>query len=257
MLVATGRVGTSLELSNTVEYIDLSSSTKRCIGVGSNTLPAYLLGAVGGVGVGGLPKICGGRSGSGPSLIGAAVTNACNLLNITSKVWTGTTALPNAVESAAASTSPYPSAAIFVTGGSGAYGTLYASSQSLANLAWTPKPSLPIPLAGHCQVQLTTTTVLVIGGATNSNNLYSRATYILNTVTNTWTAGPQLAIGRNSHSCARILTDGAPNKYSTIVVGGLISPGTTASVEILDDGATAWRAGPSFPMGINSMFFLD
>ena len=255
MLVATGQVGSSGGASNTVEYIDLSSTSTTCIGTGSNTLPVYLYGAVGGVGTGGMPKICGGWSG--PNWYRAAVTNACNVLNTNSNVWSGTTALPNSVGFAAASTSPYPSASIFVTGGgSGSIQVISTSSQSLANLVWTSAPSLPLPLWKHCQVQLNTTAVLVIGGGTTIFNRYFSTTYILNTVTNKWTAGPQLAIGRLQHSCARILTDGTPNKYSTIVVGGIIGINNqvTASVEILDDGATAWRAGPSFPMSMNLNF---
>ena len=58
------------------------------------------------------------------------------------------------------------------------------------------------------------------------------------------------------HSCARILTNGSPNLYSTIVVGGSGIPGPMASVEILDDGAAAWRAGPTFPISINSNVYM-
>ena len=224
MLVATGFTSPSA-VTNTIEYIDLSSTTTKCTGFGSNTLPLYLNGAVGGLGVAGLPHICGGfPDASGSSL---TATNACYVGN--GNGWAAASALPNAVGAAAVSASPFPAAAFFVTGGMTMTPSLqfnyYSATQSVGYGVWTSIPSLPVGLAFHCQVQLSATTVMVIGGATQSSTGYSSVTYLFSTQTNKWTTGPPLAKGRETHACARILTDGTANKYSTIVVGGFVAGG--------------------------------
>ncbi len=66
--------------------------------------------------------------------------------------------------------------------------------------------------------------------------------------------GPSLKTRRHSHSCGKIFTNAGKTRYSIVAAGGFLQLGTstpaTSSVEILDDGATAWRNGPNLPADI-------
>jgi hypothetical protein len=108
-------------------------------------------------------------------------------------------------------------------------------------------PSLPVSSSVNCMVLLNSTTVILIGGS-QDDHLYSRDTYLFNTASNNqeWVKGPRLQHDHEGHSCARIRTDSTNNQFSVIVVGGYFA---SKSVEVLDQGATEWRDGPSLKRG--------
>ena len=64
-------------------------------------------------------------------------------------------------------------------------------------------PPMPDPLWTHCTVYINTTTFMVIGGSKPGLDA-SDKTYYYFSETRTWTEGPTLLRGRNSHSCGRI-----------------------------------------------------
>ena len=61
-----------------------------------------------------------------------------------------------------------------------------------------------------------------------------------------WVAGPKLLAGRQLHRCGKLQKESGSSQESVIVAGGY---GRT-SVEILDNGASEWRTGPSLPYNI-------
>jgi len=104
-------------------------------------------------------------------------------------------------------------------------------------------PSLPVSSSENCMVLLNSTTVILIGGSQDGHS-YSRDTYLFNTASNNqeWVKGPRLQQNHEGHSCGRIRKDSSSNQFSVIVVGGYFASGF---VEVLDEGATKWRYGPS------------
>jgi hypothetical protein len=89
---------------------------------------------------------------------------------------------------------------------------------------------------------------MLIGGSTGLTP-WSEKTFVLSTNNLTWNVGPPLSVGRYGLSCSRIKRDSQSTSYSSIAVGGF-NGNVLAIVEILDDGATAWRNGPFLPYGI-------
>ena len=72
-------------------------------------------------------------------------------------------------------------------------------------------------------------------------SLFSAKTYYFNHITNTWTDGPNLKIGRSQHK-ARVIKDKGNNQEHIVVVGGqFLLP--TNTVEILFQGQKTWTAG--------------
>jgi hypothetical protein len=61
-------------------------------------------------------------------------------------------------------------------------------------------PIMPTSVKEFCQVQVNSTTLLFVGGRL-ANNKYYMDTLFYNLVTNIWTVGPKLNVGRYHHSC--------------------------------------------------------
>ena len=114
---------------------------------------------------------------------------------------------------------------------------------------------LPHAVGLHCMVLLNSTTVVIIGGW-QAGYPDSPHTYFFNTENEKWTRGPGLLRGRIAHSCGKLRKDSGSSEMSIIVAGGLFSI-FLSSVEILDFGATEWRAGPSLPSGIQGASMVE
>ena len=54
-------------------------------------------------------------------------------------------------------------------------------------------------------------------------------------------------MARLGHGCGRIVQDAASDMFSTIIAGGNANGYRANQVELLDDGASSWRYGPSLP----------
>ena len=105
--------------------------------------------------------------------------------------------------------------------------------------------SLPVTIYAHCMVFVNSTTVMIIGGIQNGVG-DSPNTFYFNTENEKWVAGPKLLSGRQQHSCGKLQRESGSSQESVIVAGGY----GTKSVEILDNGASEWRTGPSLPYEI-------
>ena len=110
-------------------------------------------------------------------------------------------------------------------------------------------PPVPFRFFISCMVYLNATTVMLIAGW-QGDTTYSPSTYVMNAKILAWQQGPTINVGRLGHGCGRIVQGVASEKYSTIIAGGT-NGGLLNQVEILDDGATSWRYGPSLPVATN------
>lgn len=238
MLVALGLSNTGAV--NDVEIIDLKDPNLYC-----QNLPAFpkqTYGAIGGLGLQNEPFICGGNSPSND------FNQECYSYQPNS--WSESFRLNDkrSFASAAVSTTPNELVKIIVTGGKSDLATLN-SFEALSTHGWTTYwPRLPTTMMAHCSVLIKSTTLMLIGGSTGVTP-WSDKTYVLRTNNFTWNDGPPLSVGRYGLSCSRIKRDSQGTSYSSIAIGGS-NGNVLAVVEILDDGATAWRNGPFLPYGI-------
>ena len=213
------------------EVIDLESITNVCENI--VPFPVIVAGAVGGLGLDGRPLICGGFDNPN-----------CYSYDYNGWIQTFTMIQPKR-DFSAASKSPYPYTSLLVTGGYIPGQIIHDSSEVLTQTGWIQTPSMPAALENHCMVKVNTTTVMIIGGYSNSSS--SPSTFYFNVDSETWIEGPPLNIARRFHSCGLIRKTG---KSSIIVIGGITNYVYLQSVEILDDGSTQWRYGPDFKFGI-------
>ena len=139
--------------------------------------------------------------------------------------------------------SPFQNNSLLVTGGE-----IFPTQnfdEVMVEGKWQVSPvSLPLPIKEHGMVLINSSTVIVLGGYF-SDNLNS--TYILNSEFPRWIEGPQMQDPRAFHSCGLVPQGPFSTQLSIIVAGG--TPGSMASVEILDEGSNQWRRGPDLPIG--------
>ena len=124
--------------------------------------------------------------------------------------------------------------------------------------------SLPVPLAGHCAVQLNSSHTFIAGGAVQglagfeeSANFSSRA-WILDE--SGWTPIGHLNQARSIHACSTVM-NGA-GELEVLVVGGigLSKVGTRMildSVEIYNVNTKKWRNGPKTSLPLFGAGFLE
>jgi hypothetical protein len=117
---------------------------------------------------------------------------------------------------------------------------------------WFPI-ELPVKTHWHCSCFINQTFLILIGGKQNEVPI-SAKTHLFDGQAEVLSDGPQLAFGRASHACARIRRSASSKEFgvndvdddaefSVIVVGGYDGQQSLKSVEILDEGASAWRRG--------------
>ncbi len=112
---------------------------------------------------------------------------------------------------------------------------------------------LPQPVYEHCIIQVDSSTLISIGGKTDSN--YVGKTYLFNAKVNKWTLGSSLNIPRSGFSCG-ILKWQNPDTNNLenilVVAGGYDENGISSSVELafLNNNTFVWEKGPSLPKPI-------
>ncbi len=222
------------ELGNTIEIIDLKSSSTTCKNLPN--FPLKVRGLVGGLEFQDKPLICGNS------------WRPYNCFSLAGNQWINSSGFNSRKEDFAISPSPYPSndQKLFVTGSKD-------TVKVLTQQGWKTLPQrLPVEIQRHCSVLVNSTTVMIIGGFQNFS--LSSDTFFFNTENEIWRAGPQLKNNRYWHSCGRIRKNSQSQDFSIIVGGGITEDGNgwlfLSSVEILDLGANEWRKGPNLPFGI-------
>ena len=233
--------GTNEFETDTVEIIDLQSINSTCTLI--SKFPNSTYSAVGGLGPNERPIICDGQ-----------FSNEC--YSYINKTWSAFPSMSIRRYFSAVSKSPYPDKSHFflVTGGYSG-DDYFNTSEVLTPKGWQNlSTNLPTGMLQHCAVLINATTVMLIGGSTShdsdaSDYRYSKKTYLFNSENESWSEGPTLISGRNSHTCAKIKKSSQSSQYSIIVVGGY-NGWSMSSVEILEEGASEWVAGPEFPFPI-------
>jgi hypothetical protein len=125
-----------------------------------------------------------------------------------------------------------------ITGGYKSSRASVTTTEVLTEDGWiTSLPALPEAAESHCLVKVNSTTILAI---------ISQNTYFMSNNDQIWIPGPKLNLGRYVAGCGMIQRNSSSYEKSVIVVGG----GYWSSAEILDDGASQWRNGPSLPLEI-------
>jgi hypothetical protein len=225
---------------NSCEIINLESSATTC--KNPPNFPATVYGAIGGLRFKENPIICGGTQNGSHS-------NKCYSLE--NNEWVSYVSM-NSVRAKAAA-AQLQDGKLLVTGGYVGNFDLDAlnSAEMLTEEGWDSKiPSLPVTIYGHCMVTVNSTTVMVIGGYQNVQ--YSGKTFVFTSVKESWIEGPELKYKRSWHSCGKIRRNKESQEMSIIVAGGYDEPSYLSSVEILEEGANDWQAGPDLPLAIGS-----
>jgi hypothetical protein len=222
--------------TDTCEVINLASSASTCQNPPNFPAKVYL--AIGVLGFKGNPILCGGYQNDVRS-------NKC--YSFENNKWISSASMNSVrVEAAAAQ---LKDGKILVTGGYDASFSSLNSAEILTEEGWESNiPSLPVTIKAHCMVALNSTTVMVIGGARNSQ--YSRKTFYFTLGEDSWTEGPELKNKRRDHSCGKIRRNKESQEMSIIVAGGQDGYSYFSSVEILDEGSNDWQTGPELPFGI-------
>ena len=115
-------------------------------------------------------------------------------------------------------------------------------------------PDLPIGLKLHCVTRLSDSSVMVIGGYTQTSGLYDsilKNTFVFDFETDQWRTGPPNLYRRGSPGCA---TFKIGNEYAVVTTGGY-SPDTKSfhnSTELLlPQNDENWELGPDLPLKLD------
>ena len=173
-----------------------------------------------------LPIICGGENSDVPA------TDSCFTIT---KDKTEEIVSMSKPRSGAASLSILNHSKLWITGGLS--GGFVADTEIIDFVQNTTSPGidLPLPMYGHCLVQINETTILLIGG--KSSEVLSR-TYFLQEDSEQWVSGPELEFPRYLHSC------GMQGNSLVVVSGGRNENDLEMdAVEMLDLKSLEWISG--------------
>lgn len=136
----------------------------------------------------------------------------------------------------------------WVSGGEDKMGNPLKSSElRWSNGTWGAGPVLPVPITGHCVVQIQRDLSVIIGGKPYHDN------YIYNWRTRKWSTFYQLQTSRFYHGCGLIRNNvlGSGFDQDIIVVGGASNTDENVlkSTEIYKSDVNNWEIGPDFPTG--------
>lgn len=236
------------------EVLDLDDADNDCSNV-EMEFTEYLIGATGGLITNDSIIICGGETQST-----GGQSDCYNVKkNSTKKIGT------MSIERVGAA-SLVVDDQLWITGGFDAQNNVYMSTELINSLGKSDSgPDLPRPSFGHCMARyislgsprhsfhsctyfrMNDSMAILIGGYDFNEALST--VYFIDLITQTWTEGPSLAVGRYLHSCTIFQFD---NDYFLIAAGGRDSKALELdSVEILklnDDGS--WLSGPILPKPI-------
>ena len=102
-------------------------------------------------------------------------------------------------------------------------------------------PNLPIGLINHAMVNINETISLLIGGQSGSDGVVSNKTWYFNHISQEFSEGPDLNIGRYGHS-ANVILDSVSKEKIVVVTGGHDNENRiTNSTEILQ--GENWNLG--------------
>jgi hypothetical protein len=227
-LVTTGYTTTNYTRSS--EVIDLEDATNICQNL--EDYPIQVDDAVGGLLNQGDPLVCGG---------GYPATNVCHVVN---KPGQSSEMLEERWYSASLTLN---STHLWITGGyNDGNGYLQTSEFVAIGQPSVKGPDLPYAVAGHCLVEVNSSTALLCGGY---NGLIFNSEYHLNEChymdleDHSWSQGPSMMTKRRSHSCGIFKSAAHQGRTIVIVAGGVNNDDYLDSVEMLDPITNTWNEG--------------
>ena len=199
--------------------------------------PIKLRGARGGL-VGQTPLICGGWS--------SGASKACYTLLENGSWKEDKVATLNTGRHSAAYGSVVINDQLVVAGGHDSFGSSLNTIELVSpnTRSRTLSVKLPVAVSYSCIVEWDANSFMLIGGYGGG---YRRETYIIDTVRNTITNGPNLKMGRAAHGCEKVTMNG---ESFVIVSGGL---NATQSTEVLS--VANYRNGWQYGKNCIKMFF--
>jgi len=173
-----------------------------------------------------------------PIVCGGADTNKCFIY--TSSGWNETFSMNEVrTEIIGMAKSPFQNAShkMFVLGTTN-------NAEVLTDSGWE-RVSIKTPkiFSMSCLMVLNETSIMVIRGM-NDNQYQSNETYIFNSETKTWVAGPALMVKRAACGCGKVLASSTSSTQLVLAIGGYTGNGNSQlSVEVLHDVKDAWKRG--------------
>ena len=191
VLVGTG-LTSSGNRSDKFEIVDLENTMTYCKSVPN--YPLAINSPAAGLGSNEKPTICGGFDGKNRR-------SECYILEIS---WQQLPSLNQPVNLAEFSPSPFANKhhQLILSGGYTGSES-FATVQVLSQEKWESLPSLPKRLNGHCMLLMNSTTLMTVGGYSDT---FLENTYILDSLNpiQKWVTGPSLKEARYIHACGRI-----------------------------------------------------
>ena len=177
---------------NGFEILDLENPNAKCRTIAP--YPLDISGAAADLGLEGQPIICGGKNDAG-------IKQQCFTLG---SGWEPKPGMISPLVDAQIASWPQPGNAFHLVLTGGYNGERVNQMAVLTSKEWMLLPaSLPEAVSAHCMVMMNSTSLIVIGGWTNSLKK-TKDTFIFHSWNHKWTKGSPLNLGRSSHSCARI-----------------------------------------------------
>ena len=214
------------------EVIDLADETTTCEALEDHPIEVNM--ASGGLLNDRVPLICGGFEGVN-RLIVCYIAGSANRDPVVKR-------LTPRSSSAAVTLNSHQ---LWITGGMDDSRSKYLKSTEIVDdrTSFPPVvkgPDLPVPMAGHCIVQLNQSTILFMGGAPNF-----KKTHFYNIETQTWTDGPDMNYGRLYSGCGMMQM--ATGSSVVVITGGrkteALTRSTTEFLKLGDPFGLRWSRG--------------
>ena len=155
----------------------------------------------------------------GPLLCGFSVQEkGCFIYQIMENIWTFEDYGLLENRSHASSVS-YKNGSWIITGGqkySDGINVILNTSEILKNVGFIQGPNLPIPLSGHCSVNINEEEIFIAGGY---GQPHLKNSFIFNNKAFSWDHLPLMKYGRFGHACGKLMT--LFNDIVVVVAGGL------------------------------------
>jgi len=181
---------------------------------------------------------------------GSNLTTLCNCYVLRDNEWQSTASLSVCRRFSASAFISAASPKYVIAGGSKTNHGDQDIVESFDGKTWQMIESLPKPVGEHCMVAINESVLLSIGGYNDGTKIRTSETHFYDFITNTWSPGPNLIMGRTGLSCATVNWK-IPNCQSqqiVVAVGGRnVSKGYSSDVEFLctDKNGSRWQSGPS------------
>ncbi len=228
------------------EVIDFSNNSVACDDMGRLEYNKKLTGATGGLLLGKYPLVCGGYTGTEAD---QGVQKACFLIGEEDTIIVNMTEKRMAASSI---TLGHEDSVLWVTGGEfdKTLGVKLSTTDMVTLNESTRGPVMPEPLSNHCVAKISAYSAMVIAGDSNERR-YLAKTWFYDVVSEVFTQGPNLKIGRQGHVCG-VIADTFDSTLMVVAAGGYdIDIGDMVSAEAFTLELGVWQDLPDMPKALS------